>query len=270
MRIPFWKMHGAGNDFILVDDREMSFPSADREWLQSIASRRMGVGCDGIILIQPSQLTDFRMRFYNPDGGEVEMCGNGARCVARLAHEIGAAPAAMTFDTVAGPIQAEVRGERVLLRLTPPRDWVADSILELDGRRLSFRAVDSGVPHVVVEVDDLEQTDVQAMGAGIRYHERFAPAGTNANFVHVTGPDSLRIRTYERGVEHETLACGTGMVAAALVSARAGRISTPVHVTCAGGDVIDVDFRLTEDGAEDVTMLGPTVQVFEGTLPYGA
>ena len=145
---------------------------------------------------------------------------------------------------------------------------MAEGFLELDDQRWPFRAVDSGVPHVVVEVDDLDQTDVRGLGARIRYHERFAPAGTNANFVHVTGPDSLRIRTYERGVEDETLACGTGIVAAALVTARAGRVTPPVHVTCAGGDVIDVDFRLTEDGAEAVTMLGPAAHVFEGTLDY--
>lgn len=270
MRIPFWKMHGAGNDFILVDDRAMSFPSTDRAWLQGISSRRTGVGCEGIILIQPSQLTDFRMRFFNPDGGEVEMCGNGARCVARLAHEIGAAPEQMTFDTVAGPIRAEMSGDLVRLQLTPPKDWVLDGLLELDDGPLSYRSVDSGVPHVVIEVDDLDHTDVHELGAQVRHHERFAPAGTNANFVHITSPNRLRIRTYERGVEQETLACGTGIVAAALVSAKAGRVSAPVHVTPASGDVIEVDFELTEEGAGNVTMLGPAVHVFEGVLTHGA
>jgi diaminopimelate epimerase len=270
MRIPFWKMHGAGNDFILVDDRNMTFPSTDRAWLQATASRRIGVGCEGIILIQPSQLTDFRMRFYNPDGGEVEMCGNGARCVARLAHEIGAAPEKMTFDTVAGPIRAEVRGEQVLLGMTPPKDWVLGETLDLDGRAVPFAAVDSGVPHVVVTVEDVDQTDVHAMGSAIRYHEQFEPAGTNANFVQVTGPHSLRIRTYERGVEGETLACGTGIVASALLSARAGKVSAPVDVTAASGHVIEVDFTLTDEGAENVTMLGPAEHVFEGVLTYQA
>lgn len=268
MKIPFWKMHGAANDFILVDDREQTFPADDRDWLAQIASRRTGIGCEGIILIQPSELSDFRMRFFNPDGSEVEMCGNGARCVARLAHEIGAAAQSMSIDTVAGELRAEALGDQVRLYMTPPKDWNMEGTLEADGTPVSYYFVNSGVPHVVVEVENLDATDVRTLGAAIRYHETFAPAGTNANFVHVTGGNRVRIRTYERGVEGETLACGTGMVAAALTLGKAGRVQTPVQITPASGDVLDVDFDLTPDGAEKVTLTGPAVHVFQGTVEH--
>lgn len=268
MKIAFWKMHGAANDFILVDDRQLTFPSADKEWLASVAARRTGVGCEGIILIQPSAQADFRMRFFNPDGSEVDMCGNGARCVARLAYDIGVAPARMRFETEAGMISAEMVGDRVRLGMTAPKDWKLNATLVLaDGTR-SYGFVNSGVPHVVMEADDLDKVDVARVGAAIRYHQDFAPKGTNANFIKVTGPDSLRIRTYERGVEAETLACGTGMVAAGLVAGRMGRVKPPVKITCASGDVIEVNYKLAGETAVDVTMLGPAAYVFTGQLEY--
>jgi len=269
MRIPFWKMHGAGNDFILVDDREEKFPSDDGGWLVSAASRRTGVGCEGIILIQPSREADFRMRFFNPDGNEVEMCGNGARCVARLASEIGAAGNEMSIDTVAGLLKADVQGDTVRLLMSNPTDWLLDGELDIDGQKVSYDFVNTGVPHAVIHVDDLDTCDVAGTGSAIRYHEAFAPVGTNANFVSVTGPQSLRIRTYERGVEAETLACGTGIVAGALVAARRGEVTPPVEVTPTGGDVLTVGLRLAGDSAEEVTLSGPAVHVFEGTLEYG-
>ncbi|NQT94083.1 MAG: diaminopimelate epimerase [Lentisphaerae bacterium] len=268
MKIPFWKMHGAGNDFILVDDRNEIFPASDCEWLQRVASRRTGVGCEGVILVQESEQADCRMRFFNPDGSEVEMCGNGARCLARFAERIGAAPGTMSIDTVAGLLQADVDDDTVTLTMTDPKDWRMEQDLDLDGTPLHYSFVNSGVPHAVVEVEDLENCDVQATGSGIRYHSAFSPAGTNANFIKVTSPQSLLIRTYERGVEAETLACGTGVVASALVAARLGRVSAPVSVTARSGDVLAVDFTLSDDSAVDVKLTGPAVFVFEGILDY--
>ena len=268
MKIAFWKMHGAGNDFILTDDRTLTFPARDQAWLARLADRRRGVGCEGIILIQPSSKADFRMRFFNPDGGEVEMCGNGARCVARLAADIGAAGPAMTIDTLAGILKAERVGERVRLGMTDPRDWRLGRTLAIHGDSLAYGFVNSGVPHVVVPVTHIESIDVARLGAAIRYHADFAPAGTNANFIEPTGPDSLRIRTYERGVEGETLACGTGIVAAALVAGRLGLVRPPVFVTTAGGDVLEVDYRGADDAIRHVTLLGPAEYAFEGVLTY--
>jgi diaminopimelate epimerase len=268
MNIPFYKMHGASNDFILVDDRAQTFPATDGAWLARISARRTGIGCEGIILIQPSDKASFRMRFFNPDGSEVEMCGNGARCVARLASDLGAAPKTMTIDTVAGLLKAEVNGDQVCLFMTTPKDWRLDRTLKIDGHDHAYGFVNSGVPHCVMPVGNLDACDVNSLGAKVRYHADFKPAGTNANFVAVTGSASLRIRTYERGVEAETLACGTGIVASALVMAKAGRVKAPVEVTAGSGDVLTVNFVLTPDGAQEVTLLGPAVHVFKGTLEY--
>jgi diaminopimelate epimerase len=152
--------------------------------------------------------------------------------------------------------------------MTPPKDWRMSRVLHLPCGRLPYGFVNTGVPHVVAEVPDLDGLDVTRVGAAVRHHEGFAPAGTNANFIAVTGPQALRIRTYERGVEAETLACGTGITAAALVAGRLGRVKPPVNVTCASGDVLVVDYRPTPNGAEDVTLLGPAAHVFRGTVPY--
>jgi diaminopimelate epimerase len=268
MKIEFWKMHGASNDFILVDDRRLTFPVKDKEWLARITARRTGVGSEGIILIQPSASAHFMMRFFNPDGSEVDMCGNGARCVARLAHEIGVAPARMRFETGAGLIEAEKVGDQIRLGMTPPKDWRLNGVLTMAEGARPYGFVNSGVPHVVMEAAPLDKVDVARLGAAIRYHQDFAPKGTNANFVEVTGPRSLRIRTYERGVEAETLACGTGMVAAGLVGGRMGWVKPPVQITCASGDVLEVNYTLTADGAENVTLLGPAAHVFTGVLEY--
>lgn len=268
MKIPFWKMHGAANDFILVDDRMASFPCADTAWMAAVSARRTGVGCEGIILIQPSDKADFRMRFFNPDGSEVEMCGNGARCVARLAHELGVAPRVMTIDTVAGILRAEaLAGDRVRLGMTPPRDWRLNRSLAGEHGVVRYSFVNTGVPHAVVRTENIEGCDVFTLGLAIRRHADFSPAGTNVNFFRETGPQTIRVRTYERGVEAETLACGTGIVAVALVAARLGLVRPPVCVSARGGDLA-VDFRLTDSGAADVTLMGPAVHVFRGDLPY--
>jgi diaminopimelate epimerase len=268
MNIPFWKMHGAANDFILVDDRLLKFPISDRKWIAAISARRTGVGSEGILLIQPSSKANFRMRFFNPDGGEADLCGNGARCLARLAHEIGAAPATMSIETQAGIVRAEVQDGQVLLRMPDPKDWRMNRILTLDDHPLTYSFVNTGVPHVVLIVENLETADVREMGSQIRSHADFAPAGTNANFIQVAGPDSVRVRTYERGVEGETLACGTGMTACGLIAGKLGLVRPPVNITPASGDRLEVNYELTADGARNVTLRGPAVHVFHGELSY--
>ncbi len=268
MRIDFWKMHGAGNDFILVDDRGQTFPAQDEKWLAAVAARRTGVGADGIILLRPSRDADFAMCFFNPDGREAEMCGNGARCVARLAHDLHIAPAQMRIETRAGVIEADIVGSQVRIRMPNPCDWRRGRVLEWNGQHVRYDFVNTGVPHVVLEVTDLPHHDVRAWGAGIRHHPEFQPDGTNVNFIAVAGPHDLRVRTYERGVEGETLACGTGITACALVAARRGHVCPPVDVTTRRGDRLTVDFILTSAGAERVTLLGPAVYVFRGSVCY--
>ncbi len=270
MKIPFWKMHGAGNDFILIDDRELVFPADDRNFIERIARRRTGIGCEGLILIQPDESDDFRMRFFNPDGGEAEMCGNGARCVARLAADIGAAPSRMSFATVAGRLRAETPAPgRVKLWMTEPTDWRMNQRIRVADDAVTCHFVNSGVPHAVVPVDDLAAVDVDRLGREIRFHDAFAPSGANVNFTQVTGTDTVSIRTYERGVEAETLACGTGIVAAGLVAGRLGYVKPPVTVCSAGGDRLAVDYVLGGDGADRVTLDGPAEYVFTGIMTYG-
>ncbi len=268
MNIHFWKMHGAGNDFILVDDRAGTFPASDIKWLSGIGARRTGVGCEGIILIQNSDKADFRMRFFNPDGNEADMCGNGARCVARLAHEIGVTPMVMSIETAAGMLKAEILDNTVRIELTEPHGWETGGSLEIDGRQIKYGFVNTGVPHVVVEVDDLAGCDVKGLGAAIRYHAHFAPAGTNADFIHVTGTNSLSLRTYERGVEDETLACGTGIAASALIAYKLGKVKSPVEVKAASGDILVVGFRIDGDSVSNVTLTGLAVHVFQGEFKY--
>jgi diaminopimelate epimerase len=268
MKIEFWKMHGAANDFIMVDDREETFPIADQNWIGSVASRRTGVGCEGVILIQPSDSSDFRMRFFNPDGSEVEMCGNGARCIARLASDIGAAGSEMTIDTIAGELKATVTGPSVVLGMTAPVDWAMNQSIVLGGDNFEYSSVNTGVPHAVFVVEDVADVDIRKLGAEVRYHDVFSPTGTNANFLQVTDGQSIKVRTYERGVEDETLACGTGMTACALVAAKMGLVTGPVTVIPASGDKLAVDFTLSDDGAADVTLTGPAEYVFTGTLEY--
>lgn len=261
MRLPFWKMHGAGNDFILVDDRSQTFPAGDLPWIAHLCERRRGVGSEGLLLIQPSAAADFRMRFFNPDGHEAEMCGNGARCIARLAHEIGAAPADMRIETAAGLVRAEILPPLVRLHLPPPNGWRLDLSVEWSGRKWAIHHVNTGVPHAVAVVDDLAALDVPAFGSCIRRHALFAPAGTNADFIQIAGPDSLSIRTYERGVEAETLACGTGIVAAALVAEKLGLVRAPVRVRTAGGDSLDVAMG-------PLALTGPAEHSFRGEIAY--
>jgi diaminopimelate epimerase len=261
-------MQGAANDFIVVDNRAGIFPAEDRTWLARISRRRTGVGCEGTLLIGRSDRADVSMRFFNPDGSEADMCGNGARCLARLAHEIGAAPAAMTIETPAGLLHAQVRADGVRLEMTPPKDWRLDRTLDVSGRALRYSFVNTGVPHVVIEVADLVACDVPAVGRAVRYHPAFAPAGANVNFMRASGPQAIQVRTYERGVEAETLACGTGVTASALIAARLGRVRPPVSVTAASGDVLTEDFDCSPQGAEGVSLRGPAEHVFEGTLDY--
>ena len=238
MRIPFTKMHGAGNDFVLVDDRELRFPWRQREWLSLIAARRTGIGCEGVVLLQPAEQADLRMRFFNPDGGEVEMCGNAARCTARFAYERGLAGREMRIATVAGTLQAEYLGEgRVCVEMTPPEQRRGAIELKLAERAYECYFVNTGVPHAVIEVDALSDLDVVGLGRQIRGHGEFAPAGCNVDFVAVREDGGLSIRTYERGVEDETLACGTGACASIVAAVMTGRADRHVVMDLLGGSL---------------------------------
>ncbi len=266
MELAFWKMHGAGNDFILVDDRDGTFP-ADLELISRLCRAHTGIGSEGLILIQISNNADFRMSFFNPDGREVGMCGNGARCVARLAYDLGIAPASMQIETRAGIHRATIHQNSVTLELPPPQHYRPSASLALqDGRSIAYAFIDTGVPHVVVETDDISSYPVVQDGRAIRHHDAFAPEGTNVNFVQHMGTSNLLIRTYERGVENETLACGTGITAAAITVAKGHNLQPPINVVAASGDRLSVGFAAHEEAIDNVTLTGPAEYVFRGEM----
>jgi diaminopimelate epimerase len=267
LRIPFYKMHGGGNDFVLIDHRERFILEAEQpQFARRVCHRQLGAGADGLILIEPSPSANFRWRFYNADGSEPEMCGNGGRCAARFAVLNGIAPADLSFETLAGTIKAEVRGRRVKLLMTGVGDVRMDQTIPLEEETLVGHFMKVGVPHVAVPVADLEAAPVTRWGRTIRFHPLFAPAGTNVNFIQVEGPQDLRIRTYERGVEDETLACGTGAVASALLSARLGQVKSPVTVHTRGGEALIIYFTPRGEAFTEVFLEGDALVVYQGEL----
>lgn len=265
--IEFWKMSGSGNDFIIIDNRDGKVPESEMgDLVKRACRRRESVGADGLIFVIPSEQYDFGWRFFNADGGEVEMCGNGSRCVARFAFSKGIAGDNMTFETLAGPISAEVRGRTVKVLMPRPSRPRLD--LDLPGRPgwRTVDAINTGVPHVVVQVDDLDAQPVVEQGRMIRYHDLFSPQGTNANFVRVLGPDRMEIRTYERGVEDETLACGTGAMASVLVASVRGMVFSPVKVKTRGGEELKIHFEKDGEDFKHVWLEGMTSLVFQARL----
>ncbi len=266
--IEFFKIQGSGNDFILIDNRDNVMRDVGRidEFVKTVCLQHVAVGADGLILIEKSDRAHFRWRFFNADGSEVEMCGNGGRCAARFALIKGIAPEKMTFETRAGLIDAEVTGETVKLRLTDPKDLRKAYMIEVEGIPTLVNSINTGVPHVVAFVNDLDGHDVFRQGRTIRYHGEYQPAGTNANFARVINRHRIRLRTYERGVEDETLACGTGAVATALVASWTGLVDSPVDVLVKSGETLKIYFGKTDKGFEKVYLEGGTTVVYQGFL----
>jgi diaminopimelate epimerase len=265
--LEFAKMTGAGNDFIVIDDRENAVGADARELAKQLCRRRVSVGADGLILVVPSVRADFRMRYFNADGTEADMCGNGGRCVARFAFLRGVAARKMTFESRSGLHAAEVLDDgEVRLRMPDPRAILLRNRLALGGETRELHRINTGVPHAVCEVEKLEDFPVVEIGRLMRYHTDFMPEGTNADFIQVLDRNTVAIRTYERGVEDETLACGTGAVAAALVTAALGMTTPPVSVRTRGGDTLTVNFYMSDLGFCDVTLSGNAEVVYEGTL----
>lgn len=266
--IPFYKMSGSGNDFIIVDNRDKRVTADSRDRLiRRSCRRKLSVGADGFILIEnDSDGADFKWHFFNADGSRAEMCGNGARCAARFAYLQGIAGDKMAFRTDAGIIDALVEKDRVRIGMTDPRDLHLDFNLSLDDGPLTVNSVNTGVPHVVVIKEDIDDLDVVATGRAIRYHPHFAPAGTNANFITPVAENTLKIRTYERGVEDETLACGTGSVAAAVICAAKMRIKSPVRVHTRSGTYLTIFFKHEDNRFYDIGMEGDARVVYSGKL----
>ena len=302
--VPFTKMVGTGNDFIVVDTRRrpvspaMRWAAFSRTW----CDRRHGIGADGVLVLEPSKTATIKMRVINPDGSEAEMCGNGARCVALyLKQATSDKPAAarvrggpgrqatrngiVQIETLAGVLSASVRDHHVAMRMMDPTGLRLDQAITVGQRRFRYGFVNTGVPHIVVRVTALDTVDVQGLGRALRYHARFSPKGTNVNFLqpHPSRSNRWRIRTYERGVEGETLACGTGVAAAAIIhgapqaaTARpSGSTQTRrIEVETRSGDVLRVSFVVRMFGSRlsvtDVVLEGPATRVFDGSVSWPA
>jgi diaminopimelate epimerase len=265
--IEFFKMSGSGNDFILIDNRNQSLAVGNlAEFVRKICERKVSVGADGVFIIENSDRADFRWRFFNADGSEADMCGNGGRCAARYAFIKGIAGVKLSFETGAGIIDAEVRGDVVKLRLTNPHQMKINFSIMIEERPFEVSFINTGVPHAIHFVGNLDEFDVFQIGRKIRYHNEFQPQGTNANFMEVIDRHNIRVRTYERGVEDETLACGTGAVASALISSGKGLVESPVDVRVKSGETLKVYFHKTDGEFKDIYLEGKAKVVYEGRL----
>ncbi|NTU68358.1 MAG: diaminopimelate epimerase [Chlorobiaceae bacterium] len=262
MQINFTKMSGAGNDFIVVDNR-LGQVALTQDQIRRMCTRRTGIGADGLILLESSETGEFRMNYHNSDGLPGSMCGNGGRCTVYFAWAIGILPAGRRyiFEADAGRYEAEVTGrESVRLHMLPPEDF-RDG---LQAGPWDCHYVNTGSPHAIIFTSDIEKVDVFGEGRTIRHRKDLFPEGTNVNFLEVTSGDSISVRTFERGVEDETLACGTGAVASALMSYRLGKVSaSPVTVKVRSGDILEVGF---EADLEGIYLEGPARIVYQGTV----
>ncbi len=263
--IRFHKMVASGNDFVVIDHRK-PFIKNPKLFTKKVCARNFGVGADGVLLLEKSKKAQIRMRIINLDGSEAEMCGNGARCAALFAHKKLGLGRKFLMETKAGLVSCDIKTWTVQVQLTNPVGFRALANLNVLGREVPYYFVNTGVPHTVVIEDDLDAAPVVELGRAIRNHERFKPKGTNVNFIVPTGPHSLRVRTYERGVENETMACGTGSTASAVVATLAGLVKPPIDVKTSGGETLKVNFKLDGSTVSSVTLEGAAEFIFEGSL----
>lgn len=269
--VEFYKISAAGNDFIMVDNRKKLLPRNIPKLAERWCNRKFSVGADGMILLEDSKRAQFKMRYFNSDGSAAAMCGNGGRSIARFANLLGVAPKKMTFETEAGLINAEILKKNVRLWLYEPKDARLDFTLKVERREFDVSYLNTGVPHTVIFVNDIDKADVVTIGRMVRYHRAFAPAGTNVDFVEKKDNHTIYVRTYERGVEDETLACGTGVTASAIIAGLRGSVTPPVDCLTRGGYSLRVSYTLNEVGdllspVSNVSLEGPAEVSFRGEV----
>ena len=270
-QITFYKMSGSGNDFIIIDNRNRVVDENDlQDFIAKVCRRKMSVGADGLILVEESESVDFKWRFFNSDGSTAEMCGNGARCAARFAYLNGISGTKVSFETEAGIVSAIVENDQVKIKMPDPIDLKTDYNLELGNGSMQVSSVNTGVPHVVITVGDIDDAEVVKTGREIRFHDSYAPAGTNVNFICAGNDNAISIRTYERGVENETLACGTGSVAAAIVMRYKSKGKSPVKVITRGGGYLYIYFKEDDGRFYDVFLEGDARVIYKGFLQEDA
>ncbi len=267
MLLDFTKMNGAGNDFVLLDARSRTI-NLETAQIVRLCDRHRGIGADGLMVLVPckSGKADWAWEFYNSDGSTGDMCGNGARCFARFVQKQTGVKDQFTFETGAGVIRAQFHGPLVTINLTTPSNLRLNEEVPLRSGTAIIHSVNTGVPHSILYVPDADKAMVMDLGPEIRRHAHFGPRGTNVNFVQVTGPNQIRVRTFERGVEGETLACGTGVSASALISARVHGFVSPVKVRVQGGDQLEVSFDQQQGEFTNVRLTGPADFAFTGQV----
>ncbi|MBU1862392.1 MAG: diaminopimelate epimerase [Candidatus Omnitrophica bacterium] len=264
-KITFYKMCGTGNDFVLIDNRKKIIKKR-KEFAQKICHRHTGIGGDGLILIELGRKADLIARIFNADGSEAEMCGNGMRCAAWLAHYVLGFTKSPSFTTIAGIITTTVRKNTARVKLPDPTDFRDYAPLEVKDGIFYFYFINTGVPHCVIFEDNLDEFPVEKIGREIRHHPHFQPCGTNVNFVQIRNKKTIYVRTYERGVEAETLACGTGATASAIISALIQKGVPPITVITKSGESIIVSFKMHTFSVSNVFLEGPVKFICEGQL----
>lgn len=264
----FYKMSGSGNDFIIIDNRTKTLPEENlSQFIMAVCRRRISVGADGVILIEKSDIVDFKWHFFNSDGKIAEMCGNGARCAARFAFLNGIAGHEMAFETLAGIIHASVLPDNLVkIKMTDPRDLKVDFPIQLKDGKTILSSLNTGVPHAVMFTENVEDVPVTETGRQIRFHKAFAPSGTNVNFISVQPDKTVAVRTYERGVEDETLACGTGSVASALITAIKFGLMSPVKILTRSGEILRIYFKQNKNTFSDVYLEGNARLIYKAEL----
>lgn len=273
MHIPFSKYSGCGNDFILIDNRQKVFDTTRTDNIVHLCHRRQGIGADGVVFLEASLnlslKADFRMRIFNADGSEAEMCGNGLRCLVRFIQELGIAGHQFLIETMHQLIRTTLSAEYVSVDMPVPTNYRFFDQLIIEGTPYTLHFLDTGVPHAVLFVDDLHRDKWMTIAPKIRHHPHFKPKGANVNFAVIHSNQEVEMRTYERGVEGETLACGTGATAVAIAAACVHGLSSPIVIKPKSGDAIHIAFpgKLTLPIAiSQLTMSGPAVKVFSGML----
>jgi len=268
-RIEFTKLTAAGNDFILVDNGRKRVESKVgnlSRFARMVCNRRRSVGADGLLVLEGSHKADIAMRIFNPDGSEANMCGNGSRCIAYYAVDRDITGDKLSIETKAGILHAVVRRNMAKVEMTQPRDLMTDISIPMGGEHLKLNFINTGVPHAVHILRRLDDIDVKKAGKYIRYHKVFAPEGANVDFVRIDGRHAISMRTYERGVEGETFACGTGAVASSIVACELTNVRPPVKVRTFGGDSLRIYFKKENGIYKDVYLEGEVKLVFDGEL----
>ncbi|MBM3207903.1 MAG: diaminopimelate epimerase [Chlamydiae bacterium] len=264
MFISFSKYQGSGNDFVIIDDRATVFPCEKDEFIRKICHRRFGIGADGLLLLQTSACAGFKVRIFNSDGKEVSMCGNGLRCFVHYLNSLGFKEESYRIETMHDIIDCQIKGDKILVRLQKPyvMNWGVN--LDVDDSVFEAYVVHTGVPHAVIFVDDLEQVNVEESGRRVRNHPLFAPEGVNVNFAKRGADGAFRVRTYERGVEGETYACGTGAAAVALAACQLWDVTSPVRIVPLSKESLEVRVEQAVSGGKLLDLIGGATAVFEG------